>query len=104
MKHKPKRFYLQIFVITILSFNLVENVFSYEEFRKTDIENLAFKQELTIPIDTSFDYAKFQPIDIRVKFDSPCWARDETTNSIRIGYDDGVVVTEIESQIYNLST
>jgi len=102
MKHKPKRFYLQIFVITILSFNLVENVFSYEEFRKTDIENLAFKQELTIPIDTSFDYAKFQPIDIRVKFDSPCWARDETTNSIRIGYDDGVVVTEIESQIYNL--
>ncbi len=102
MKLKIKRFYLPIFVVTILFFTVIENVLSYEEFKKTDIDNLAFKQELTIPIDTSLDYAKYQPVDLRIKFDSPCWARDENTHSIRIGYDDGVGLTEIESQIYDL--
>jgi hypothetical protein len=102
MKLKIKRFYLQIFVIIIFLFTVIESGLSYEEFRKTDIENLPFKQELTIPIDTNLENAKYQPIDIRIKFDSPCWAKDENTHSIRVGYDDGVGLIEIESQIYDL--
>jgi hypothetical protein len=69
---------------------------------KTDIENLEFKQEINIPISTSLPEAKYQPVDINIEFINPCWAKDEKTHSVRVGYDDGSGLTEIESQIYNL--
>jgi len=55
-----------------------------------------------IPIDTSLNEAKYQPIDIRIEFENPCWALNETEHSIRIAYDDGLDLIEIESQIYDL--
>jgi hypothetical protein len=56
-----------------------------------------------IQIDTSTNEAKYQPIDLRIKFDNKCWAINETKHSVRIGYDDGYEITEIESQIYDLN-
>lgn len=68
-----------------------------------DIENLPFKQKIDIPIDTSLEISKFQPIDIRIDFENPCWALDEKYNSIRIAYDDDSGLIELESQIYDLN-
>ena len=61
-----------------------------------------YREEINIPIDTSRDEAKFQPIDIHVDFPHLCWAANETRHSIRIIYQDGERVEELESQIYNL--
>jgi len=63
----------------------------------------AYRQELEMPIPTDSTYAKFQPIDIRVNFNHPCWARDEVTNSIRVCCWDGYEWHELESQVYELS-
>lgn len=62
----------------------------------------SYSQEIIIPIDTSAKNAKYQPIDIRVEFEHPCWAKDESIHSIRVVYDNGRESTEIESQIYDL--
>ncbi|RLF39148.1 MAG: carboxypeptidase regulatory-like domain-containing protein [Thermoplasmata archaeon] len=61
-----------------------------------------YRQEIDIPIDTSKEESKFQPIDIHVKFSHPCWAVNETVHSIRVIYQNGEEVEELESQIYNL--
>jgi hypothetical protein len=87
-----------IFLLSSLSTNASPN----EKYIKTDIENLEFKQEINIPISTSLPEAKYQPVDINIEFINPCWAKDEKTHSVRVGYDDGSGLTEIESQIYNL--
>ncbi len=63
----------------------------------------AYRQELATPISTDGLFAKFQPIDIRVEFDHPCWARDEIVHSIRVCCWDGYDWYELDSQIYDLS-
>ena len=44
----------------------------------------SFRQEIKLNIDTSQENAKYQPIDIRIEFDNPCWAINETVHSMRI--------------------
>jgi hypothetical protein len=88
--------------VALLLSSLYTNASPNEKYIKTDIENLAFKQEIYIPIATNLPEAKYQPVDINVEFINPCWAKDEKTHSVRVGYDNGSGLTEIESQIYNL--
>lgn len=102
MKSKIKQYVVSIIVIAFVFSSLNLSAFSKENYLSNDISGLKYKQELAIPIDTSLEIAKFQPIDIKVKFDNPCWAKNEKENSVRIGYDDGSGINEIESQIYNL--
>ena len=102
MQFAIKRFLHSVIVVIVLFSSFGGNAFSYEGYVTTDIGNLAFKQEITIPIDTSLDEAKFQPIDVRIVFDNSCWAQNETKHSVRVGYDDGSGITEIDSQIYDL--
>ncbi|HEC94692.1 MAG TPA: carboxypeptidase regulatory-like domain-containing protein, partial [Thermoplasmatales archaeon] len=83
--------------IIILSFIPI-----FPQSAASGIESLPFKQAITVPIDTSWDEAKHQPIDIRIEFTNPCWAKNETLHSVRVCYDDGTGLTEIESQIYGL--
>ena len=47
-------------------------------------ENWKYHQKIYIPIDTSLEEAKYQPIDIRINFNNSCWAKDELEHSIRI--------------------
>ena len=68
----------------------------------TSLDTLPFKQALTISIDTSQDTAKYQPIDLRITFDNPCWGTNETLHSVRVGFDGGSGLQELESQIYDL--
>jgi hypothetical protein len=88
-----------IFIIFLSS--IISNA-SSETYNKTDLENLSFKQELKIPIDTSLEDAKLQPIDTHIEFTNPCWAINENHHSIRVGYEDGSVLSEVDSQIYDL--
>lgn len=65
-------------------------------------EQWDYRQEIIIPIDTSQTQSKYQPIDIKVEFENPCWAKNEQEHSIRIIYQSNNDIREIESQIYNL--
>ena len=65
-------------------------------------EQYSFVQEIPIPFDTSTDAAKYQPIDILVEFENPCWALDEYNHSIRVVCENDGEYIELESQIYNL--
>lgn len=89
-------------IVAIFISSFSNNALSYDEYHLTDIENLAFKQELTIPIDTELELSKNMPIDIHVEFSNPCWAKDEIHHSVRVGFDDGSGIIEIDSQIYDL--
>ena len=62
----------------------------------------AYRQEIKLPISTENLFAKYQPIDIRVKFVRSCWAKDEKEHSIRVVCWDGYKWHELESQIYDL--
>ncbi|MCD6541868.1 MAG: hypothetical protein J7K38_00900 [Thermoplasmata archaeon] len=61
-----------------------------------------FTQTIDVPIDTALPESKFQPIDIKVEFDHPCWAKDEINRSIRVFCEGSFGVEELESQIYDL--
>jgi hypothetical protein len=90
-------------IVALIFFSSLSNhVQSTKDYIKIDIDNLPFKQEIKVPFDTSQEIAKYQPVDIRIEFNQPCWAKDETKYSVRVGVDDGKGITEIESQIYDL--
>ena len=62
-----------------------------------------YRQEIPIPFDTSMKYATYQPIDLLMSFDYPCWARDGKNYSLRVIFQDSEISMELESQIYNLT-
>ena len=62
----------------------------------------SFRQEIVIPIDTSTEIAKFQPVDVYLEFENPCWAKNADEHSIRVVFQDGEKLEELESQIYDL--
>lgn len=95
---------LLFLLISMISTSMIPVVPSEDtSFKKTDITTLPYKQQITIPIDTSLLEARYQPIDIRIEFQQTCWAENETKHSVRVAYDDGSDLNEIESQIYDLS-
>ena len=89
-------------LFTLLTSCFCINTISYENIKTTDIEELAYKQEITIPIDTSQEESKFQPIDTTIEFSNSCWAINEAIHSVRVGFENEFGVNEIESQIYDL--
>jgi len=68
--------------------------------QSSSIENMPFKQEIAIPVDSTV--ARYQPVDVHISFNHPCWAKNESRHSVRVCYNDGSGLTEIESQIYSL--
>ena len=102
MRYRIKKRLPSIIIFMIFFSSLLNSSYSLGKSTSTNIENFPYKKEITIPIDTSLIKSKLQPIDMRIKFDNPCWARNETIHSVRIGYDYGSGITELESQIYDL--
>ena len=92
-----------IFLTTflLLSSSILQ-IEAQDNYKSQDIDKLSFKQEINIPIDTSKEISKFQPIDIKIEFSNSCWAIDDKHHSIRVGVDDGSELIEIDSQIYDL--
>jgi len=95
---------LRIAVALLLLSSVAVSVIAADDSLQTDIDTLPYKQELIVPFDTSNETAKYQPIDLRISFDNPCWGTNETIHSIRVGVDDGTELQEIESQIYDLES
>ena len=91
-----------VILISLLSSTNVL-VASGNDFKKLNIDNLSFKQEIEIPFDTSLPEAKYQPVDTRIVFENPCWGKDKDTHSIRVGFDDGNEINELESQVYDIN-
>jgi len=88
---------LNIYILLCLllsSFGLVQS-----EEQQTNLEDLCFTQILDIPIDFTQPQTVYQPIDISVEFENPCWAVNETVHSIRIAVETDSELTELESQI-----
>jgi hypothetical protein len=63
----------------------------------------SYRQEIHLPIVTNVSYAKYQPIDIRVTFENPCWTKNENETSIRVCLWNGIKWFELDSQIYDLT-
>jgi hypothetical protein len=100
---KGKKNILLVLTLFILLFSpFIYSVKSDNLNNSHQIDKLCFRQEIKIPIDTSLPRSKYYPIDIKIIFDNPCWAKDNKNHSIRIGYYIKNSITEIESQIYNL--
>ncbi len=97
----PKRLIVYIILLNILLSIFVTNSSTAEEAPWWN-ENWSFRQEIIIPIDTSDEYAKYQPIDIHLSFNQTCWAKKEDEHSIRVIYQEGETFIELESQIYDL--
>ena len=88
-------------IITLLLFLFIPNYSSVADSKHWDT-NWSYYQEIEIPFDTSLEIARFQPIDIKVEFQNPCWAKNDLEHSIRIVCWDGKNWRELESQIYSL--
>ena len=64
--------------------------------------NWSFKDEVLIPINTSDDLAKFQPMDFSFKFNNSCWALNEDEHSVRVILEEDGRFQPLECQIYDL--
>ncbi len=62
-----------------------------------------FRKEIIIPVDTSSEHAHYQPVDIYMEFDDPCWVKNEEEHSVRVIFQEGARFIELDSQIYDLS-
>jgi hypothetical protein len=102
MIFKNNKLLLLLILFTLIFSQFTYNVKADYKNKSLSIEELSFKQEITLPIDTSLLQSKYYPVDIKISFDNPCWAKDTTNHSIRIGSCKKNIVTELESQIYNL--
>ena len=85
-------------IVVLLLVNLVlltvMPAYAYENVWWND--NWSYRQEVTIPIDTSIGVAKYQPIDIFMEFNNPCWAKNEREHSIRVLFQDEENLYELE--------
>jgi hypothetical protein len=97
----PQKF-LRVAVSILLLYSFMVPMTLAGEYHTTVIDTLAYRQELSIPFDTSNDSAKYQPIDVRITFENPCWGINETRHSVQVGIDDGSGLQEIESQVYDI--
>ena len=61
-----------------------------------------YRQEIFLPISTESSYARYQPIDIDIEFNHPCWAENSEKHSIRICCWSKGKWYELESQVYDL--
>ena len=66
-------------------------------------KNWKYKQQIFLPISTDSSASIGQPIDIRIDFKHPCWAKNSSQHSIRICCWQNDRWYELESQIYDLN-
>lgn len=63
----------------------------------------SYRQEFYLPIPTNDPAARYQPIDLRLRFEKPCWTATENHTSIRISGWYNEKWHELESQVYALA-
>lgn len=71
-------------------------------FWYTEWSGWSYRQELQLPIPTNDITVHYQPIDLRITFEKPCWTENENKTSIRIGCWYKEEWYDLESQIYGI--
>ena len=99
-----KKTWLAILVLLLLISPIITLNSSADNINSYWNKDWSYRQEIILPINTNEPNAKLQPVDIRVKFENPCWAKNELEHSIRVTCWDGKNWYELESQIYNLES
>lgn len=64
----------------------------------------SYRQQIIVPISTYNPSAHYQPIDIFIEFNNPCWTKNPDHTSIRVLCWHQHTWYELESQIYNIKT
>lgn len=95
------RFLKSCIVFIILIVNIFTIHIVSEEIAWWD-DDWSFRQELQIPIDTSTEQSKYQPIDMKVFFHHPCWVNTTEKHSIRVVMHKENYYEKLECQIYDL--
>jgi hypothetical protein len=93
---------ISVFIILFLINPIFTSAISSQNEIPKWNEDWSYYQEITIPIETKNDHAKYQPIDIPVTFENQCWAKNTEDHSIRIVCYNQNKWHELESQIYEL--
>ena len=93
-----------VYITLILFFSTVVTSSAISQDNQIPFWNTdwSYRQEIQLPISTNSSHSKYQPIDIQLTFDNPCWTRNENETSIRVCCWDGDIWYELESQIYDL--
>jgi len=65
-------------------------------------DNWSYRQEILLESVTSKESAANQPVDTTIRFESPCWAKNETSHSVRVIFQNKEDDIELESQLYAL--
>ncbi len=65
-------------------------------------DDWSFRQEILLDTVTGNKSAANQPVDIPIRFDSPCWAKNDTQHSVRVIAQTNEDDIELESQLYDL--
>ncbi|MCX6671151.1 MAG: carboxypeptidase regulatory-like domain-containing protein, partial [Euryarchaeota archaeon] len=68
----------------------------------TDYKEWSYRQEISLPIQTNDSISHYQPIDLRLRFENPCWTENENNTSIRVACWFEETWYDLESQIYSL--
>ena len=84
-----KKVMIIFIMLSLFSSIFTGNAFSQDNTLNSGIDDFLGKKEISIPFDTSLENAKFQPIDVEIKFDTHVWAKDEQNHAVRIAVDDG---------------
>ena len=97
-----KMLIVYLIIIFFITPVLTISVFSQEESCPVWHEGWSYRQKIILPIPTDDPFAAYQPIDLHIDFENPCWAINENEHSIRVCCWDGNKWYELESQIYDL--
>ncbi|MCK4902692.1 MAG: carboxypeptidase regulatory-like domain-containing protein, partial [Thermoplasmatales archaeon] len=89
-------------ILTILLLSTLVPISPLAEETSWWDNNWSFKEEVIIPINTSDDFAKFQPIDFSFSFSNACWALNEDEHSVRVILEEDGRFQPLECQIYDL--
>jgi hypothetical protein len=65
-------------------------------------DNWSFRQEIIVPINTSDENSKYQPIDVHIILNQTCWTKSVDEHSLRVIFQVKERFIELESQIYDL--
>jgi hypothetical protein len=67
-----------------------------------EYQDWSYRQEILLPIHTNENISHYQPIDLHLRFENPCWTENENNTSIRVACWQEETWHELESQIYSL--
>lgn len=89
------------FLIGVFLFCLVPLQFSASQDDWWN-QDWSYRSELVLGHITRNSSAASQPVDTHLRFESPCWALNETTHSVRVICQNKNEPEELESQLYDL--